>query len=64
MNSTHVQPELEATRFVHLNEAAVLGMGPGTNHGFHNDTGPRCTRAASGDAWASTPDFFDISLRV
>jgi carboxymethylenebutenolidase len=37
---------------------------PGTNHAFHNDTGPRYNRAAACDAWANTLDFFKTFLRA
>jgi carboxymethylenebutenolidase len=30
----------------------------GTNHAFHNDTGPRYDQAAACDAWAKTIAFF------
>ncbi|HET8548595.1 MAG TPA: dienelactone hydrolase family protein [Bryobacteraceae bacterium] len=36
---------------------------PGTNHAFHNDTGPRYNRAAACDAWANTLEFFNAFLR-
>jgi len=35
----------------------------GTNHAFHNDTGPRYDRAAACDAWAQTTAFFNRNLR-
>lgn len=35
----------------------------GTNHAFHNDTGPRYDPAAACDAWMKTTAFFDRNLR-
>jgi carboxymethylenebutenolidase len=35
---------------------------PGTNHAFHNDTGPRYNRAAACNAWDNTLNFFNAFL--
>lgn len=35
----------------------------GTNHAFHNDTGPRYDQAAACDAWSKTLTFFGLHLR-
>jgi carboxymethylenebutenolidase len=37
---------------------------PGTNHAFHNDTGPRYNRAAACNAWDNTLTFFNDFLRA
>jgi carboxymethylenebutenolidase len=36
---------------------------PGTQHGFHNDTGARYNEAAAKLAWQRTIDFFNANLR-
>ena len=41
-----------------------LHVYPGTNHAFHNDTGPRYDPAAACDAWAKAIDFFNRTLRA
>jgi len=33
------------------------------NHGFHNDTTPRCDEAAADEAWQNTLDWLDKYLR-
>jgi carboxymethylenebutenolidase len=36
---------------------------PGTQHGFNNDTTPRCDKAAAALAWQRTIEFFKKNLK-
>jgi carboxymethylenebutenolidase len=36
---------------------------PGTDHAFHNDTGPRYNAEAAGDAWRRTLEWFERYLK-
>ena len=44
------------------NKRYALHIYEGTNHAFHNDTGPRYDAGAACDAWAKTLAFFNTHL--
>lgn len=46
------------------NKRYALHIYEGTNHAFHNDTGPRYDAAAACDAWAKTLAFFNSRLNA
>lgn len=50
------------TTLIATNKRYSLHIYEGTNHAFHNDTGPRYDAGAACDAWAKTMTFFNEQL--
>lgn len=56
-------PEI-VTGMVQRRKTMGLHLYQGTNHGFHNDTGPAYNAGAAADAWSKTIAFFNTHLNV